>query len=177
MGVTALALHAMADETSRSDPTRRRGYLRAIAAEVPKIAGAALGKRGFGEAQMVTQWETVVGAELAAEISPERLVFSRGERRQGTLRLRVSSAFAIEAQHLEPVIIERINGFFGYQAVARIALVQGPPLTSAQKVSKPRPLTPAESQTLDQKLSTIADPALREALQRLGAAVVGSQRG
>ena len=167
----------MADETSRTDPTRRRGYLRAIAAEVPKIAGAALGKRGFGEAQMVTQWETVVGAELAAEISPERLVFSRGERRQGTLRLRVSSAFAIEAQHLEPVIIERINGFFGYQAIARIVLVQGPPLASPPKTVKPRPLTPEENRTLDQKRASIADPVLRDALQRLGAAVVGTRRG
>jgi hypothetical protein len=167
----------MADETSKTDPTRRRGYLRAIAAEVPRIAGAALGKRGFGEAQLVTQWETVVGPELAAEISPERLTFSRGERKQGNLRLRVSSAFAVEAQHLEPVIIERINGFFGYQAVARITLVQGPPLSSPPVVAKPRPLSAEETKTLDRRLADVGDPTLRDALQRLGAAVLGTRRG
>ncbi len=110
---------------------KRRGGLRAIAAEIPRIAGVALGKRGFGEAQLVTQWDAVIGSELAAKLSPERISFPRGERRNGTLRLRVASAFATEAQHLEPVLIERINAFFGYGAVARLAFIQGPPLTAA----------------------------------------------
>ena len=85
---------------------KRRGGLRALGAEIPRIAGAALGKRGFGEAQLVTQWEAVIGEDLAHKLSPERISFPRGERRSGTLRLRVASAFATEAQHLEPVLIE-----------------------------------------------------------------------
>ena len=75
----------------------RRGYIRAIAAEVPRIAATALGKRGFGEAQLVTQWDAIIGAEFAEKLWPERLNFQRGERSEGTLRLRVASAFAIEA--------------------------------------------------------------------------------
>lgn len=155
----------------------RRGSLRAIAAEVPRIAGTALGKRGFGEAQLVTQWEAVMGPELAGKLSPERLSFARGERRAGTLRLRVGSAFALEAQHLEPIIIERINGFFGYGAVARIVLIQGPPPQSAQAVPQPRALNAAEQRALDERLQGVADPDLRQALGRLGAAVIGSRQG
>ena len=154
---------------------KRRGGLRAIAAEVPHIAGAALGKRGFGEAQLVTQWEAVIGAELAEKLSPERLIFPRGERRNGTLRLRVASAFATEAQHLEPVLIERINAFFGYGAVARLALVQGPALNAAPAAPKPRPLTAAEQREIEARVAGVADPELRAALQRLGTAVAGSR--
>jgi hypothetical protein len=154
---------------------KRRGGLRAIAVEIPRIAGAALGKRGFGEAQLVTQWEAVIGAELADKLSPERLSFPRGERRNGTLRLRVASAFATEAQHLEPVLIERINAFFGYGAVARLTLVQGPALNAPPAAPKQRPLTPAEQREIEARVAGVADPELRAALQRLGTAVAGSR--
>ena len=155
---------------------KRRGGLRAIGAEIPRIAGAALGKRGFGEAQLVTQWEAVIGAELAGKLSPERLSFPRGERRNGTLRLRVASAFATEAQHLEPVLIERINAFFGYGAVGRLAFVQGPPLTAAPTPPPLRRLSAEEQRAIDARVAGVADPELRAALARLGSAVAGSRR-
>lgn len=154
----------------------RRGWARAIAAEVPRIAATALGKRGFGEAQLVTQWEAVIGPELAEKLSPDRLSFVRGERSEGTLRLRVASAFAVEAQHYEPVIIERINGFFGYRAVARIVLVQGPAKNAPPRAKPLRPLSVAEQSGLDQRLAALPDSELRDALRRLGTAVIGSRK-
>ncbi|HKT19336.1 MAG TPA: DciA family protein [Stellaceae bacterium] len=153
----------------------RRGGIRAIAAEVPRVAKAALGKRGFGEAQLVTQWDAVIGPELAGKLAPDRLSFARGERRDGVLRLRVASAFAVEAQHLEPLIIERINGFFGYQAVARLVLVQGPPVRRAEAPPRLRPLDPAEQRALDERVAAVPDQGLRAALARLGAAILGSR--
>ncbi|HEY3916652.1 MAG TPA: DciA family protein [Stellaceae bacterium] len=155
---------------------RRRGGLRAIGAEIPRVAGVALGKRGFGEAQLVTQWEAVIGPALAAKLTPERLSFARGARKNGTLRLRVASAFATEAQHLEPVLIERINAFFGYGAVARLALVQGPSLTAPPAAPQLRPLSAAEQGEVEARVAGIADPGLRAALVRLGSAVAGSRR-
>jgi hypothetical protein len=155
---------------------KRRGGLRAIGAEIPRIAGAALGKRGFGEAQLVTQWEAVIGPELAAKLSPERIAFPRGERRNGTLRLRVASAFATEAQHLEPVLIERINAFFGYGAVARLAFVQGPPLNAPPAPPRLRKLTADEERAIDTRVAGVADPELRAALTRLGTVIAGTRR-
>jgi hypothetical protein len=155
--------------------TDRRGSLRAIAAEIPRVAGAALGKRGFGEAQLVTQWEAVIGPELAGKLSPERLSFARGERRDGTLRLRVASAFALEAQHLEPVLIERINSFFGYGAIARIVLVQGPPPHATPRPAPPRALAPEEQRALAARVADVPDESLRQALARLGAAILGAR--
>jgi len=155
---------------------KRRGGLRAIGAEIPRIAGAALGKRGFGEAQLVTQWEAVIGPELAEKLSPERLTFSRGERRNGTLRLRVASAFAPEAQHLEPVLIERINAFFGYGAVARLVLTQGPPLNAKPTPPRLRKLSAEEQREIESRVAGVADPELRAALARLGTVVAGTRR-
>ncbi|MGO8916774.1 MAG: DUF721 domain-containing protein [Stellaceae bacterium] len=155
----------------------RRGRLRAIAAEVPKIAGAALGKRGFAEAQLVAQWPAIIGETLAAGVSPDKLSFPRGERRDGTLHLRVAPGLALEVQHREPVLVERINAFFGYRAVARLALKQGPPAHDAPPLPPHRrELKAEERQSLDQRLQAIDDAGLRAALQRLGEAVIGTDK-
>jgi hypothetical protein len=156
---------------------RRRGGVRAIAAEVPRIAGAVLGKRGFGEAQLVAQWPAIIGESLADGVSPEKLSFPRGERRDGTLHLRVAPGLGLEVQHREPVLIERINAFFGYRAVARLALKQGPPATApTPSPPRPRPLKAEERQSLDARLQTIEDGDLKAALRRLGEAVIGTPR-
>ena len=153
----------------------RRGRLRAIAAEVPRIAGPVLGKRGFAEAQLVAQWPAIIGEKLARGVSPEKLRFARGERRDGTLHLRVAPGLGPEVQHREPVLVERINAFFGYRAVARLALKQGPPSRPAEEPPpRPRPLAAPERQILDRSLADIEDHALRDALRRLGEAVIGS---
>ena len=153
----------------------RRGRLRAIAAEVPKIAGAALGKHGFAEAQLVAQWPAIIGETLAEGVSPDKLSFPRGERREGTLHLRVAPGLALEVQHREPVLVERINAFFGYRAVARLALKQGPSARAAARLPPPRrPLKAEERQSLDQRLQGIDDAGLKAALHRLGEAVIGT---
>ncbi len=153
--------------------------MRAIGASVPEIAAPVLakhglGKEGVGAAQLVSEWPAIVGETLAKASWPIRLTFPRGERREGTLRLRVLPALALEIQHREPVLLERINGYFGYRAVARIAIVQGPPpLPDRPAPPVLRPLAPEERRTLDARLDEIADPDLRAALDRLGSAIIG----
>ena len=154
----------------------RRGRLRAIAAEVPKIAGAVLGKHGFAEAQLVAQWPAIIGESLAAGVAPEKLSFPRGERRGGTLYLRVAPGLGLEVQHREPVLIERINAFFGYGAVARLALRQGPPPPASAPPPRLRPLAAEERQLLDRHLAAIDDGQLKAALKRLGEAVAGTAK-
>ncbi len=155
----------------------RRGRLRAIAAEVPGIAGPVLGKRGFAEAQLVAQWPAIIGEDIARGVSPDKLSFGRGERRDGTLHLRVAPGLGPEIQHREPVLVERINAFFGYRAVARLALKQGPPAWPEDPPPpRPRPLEGEERRRLASRVADIADGELRAALQRLGEAVIGSAR-
>lgn len=157
---------------------KRRGSMRALASEIAKVAAPALGKRGFGAAQLITDWAAIVGPAWAEKVSPDRLSFPMGERRDGTLRVRVASGLGPEVQHGAPLLLERINGFFGYRAVARLALVQGPPTRLARPVRRPpAPLAAADRQALDRRLAAIEDPALRAALLRLGEAMGPPRRG
>ena len=171
----------MAEATSgrkaATGPAPRRGGMRRIGAELPHLAGPILGKQGIGEAQLVAQWAAIVGPGFAERCWPIRLSFGRGERQLGTLRLRVAAAAALELQHQEPILVERINGYFGYRAIARLQLVQGPPpLGEAPAPAPPRPLAPHEGAALHDRLAAIADPDLRAALERLGRAVIGTAR-
>ena len=152
---------------------QRRGGMRAIGATLPRIAKPILGKHGIGEAQLISEWPAIIGAELAQHCWPVKLSFRRGDRRDGTLKLRVAPAVAVEIQHREPVLIERINGYFGFRAVARLAIVQGTAPVALQIPPAARPLGAAERQALDRRLAGIADPELRAALERLGSAVIG----
>ena len=162
----------MAGKSNEADP--RRGAMRALAADVPRIVKPALGKRGFAEGQMVARWAEIVGADLARRMMPEKLTFPTGERRDGALRLRVAPGFALEAQHREPQILERLNAFFGYRALARLILVQGPlPADRATVPRRRRDLAASERAALAQRVAGIADGELRDALTRLGEAVIG----
>ncbi|MFN4353224.1 DUF721 domain-containing protein [Parvibaculum sp.] len=155
-----------------------------IGARVLGVARSAFAKRGFAEAHILAHWPEIVGSGLAEFSSPEKLVFPRvsGEeakaRRQGaTLVLRVDGPVAVEIRHLEPQIIDRINGYYGYSAVQRLKLVQGPlPPKPRPRYRKIRSLKPEERQALTQDLESIEEPALKQALEKLGERVIGASR-
>ncbi len=166
---------------SKTDPSprnqqllrRRRGSLRALSASLPGVTKRVFARRGLMGAELARQWPAIVGAELAAQCRPRKLRFPRpGEALDGTLTLRVDPAWALEIQHLETQLLERINSFFGYCAVTRLVLQQGPlanrqvrPRTAAEMQSGE---PPAADAALTAKLTTIADQDLRNALAGLG---------
>ena len=155
------------------DPSRRkeRGLL-AVGTSLPKIAAPALRKRGFAQAKLITDWPAIVGEMLARKTLPQKLVFPRGNRGDGILHLRVSSGFALELQHIAPQLIERINAFFGYRAVADLRYQQGPiPQPQKPRQVEARRLADTDEVRLERSLIDIADPGLRNALLGLGRAV------
>jgi hypothetical protein len=152
---------------------------RALAATVADITRPLFSRRGFADGAIVNEWPAIVGAHFAAHSAPEKIVAASGGGAEGTLHVRIDSgSLAIELQHLEPLLIERINGYFGYRAVARLKLLQGP-LPKRRKASPPavRPLEPGEEEELVRHLCTVDDPELRQALESLGRAVIGRRAG
>jgi len=152
---------------------RRRGGMRALAATLPVVTRRALKRRGFAEGGLVAEWPSIVGAAIAARCLPKKLSLARpGGRQEGSLVLRVEPGFAVELQHLEPVLIERINGHFGYRAIDRLIFHQGP--LSAMRKPAPRPVRPlsaAEEADLRRRVAAIEDDEVRGALERLGRAM------
>ncbi len=84
--------------------------------------------------------------------------------------LRVEGPAAIEIQHLSAVILERVNRFFGWQAIGRLALRQAPLRRRMPPKPPPAP-DPAAAARIAASLPEIEDDALRQAIARLGAAV------
>ena len=157
-----------------------------VGAFMPKLTRTAFEKFGFSTAQLLTDWAQIVGPQLAASTSPDRIKWpktpgadrSDGESRSGprsgaTLHVRVDPARALDVQYKAALIIDRINGYFGYRAVADIRIVQTqvassqPPLTA----SKPRgPVIP------EPVLATVTDDGLRAALERMQSGLATRRR-
>jgi len=142
-------------------------------------------KRGFHEAHVLAHWTEIVGDGLAEFSAPEKLTFSRGTasdnrgpRGGAVLSIRVDGPVALEIRHLEPQIIERINAYYGYGAVERLKITQGPlPLKKRPRFRKIRPLAAEERAELVQKLENIEEPGLKEALEKLGERIIGATGG
>ena len=148
--------------------------MRPVAALLYGVTRRALGKHGFSSGALIAEWESVVGSELAAMCQPEKLTFPHGKRSAGTLHIRTSGGYALELQHLEPQLVERINVFVGYTAVSRLKLIQARVHRTSQDVmTEARETTPPSDYMPDseQSLPGLDDTKLRASLERLGAAV------
>jgi hypothetical protein len=158
----------------------KRFTLPPVGARVAQLTRDIFRHRGFTQSHILSRWPEIVGAEMAEFCAPEQMNFPRrageahGPQTGATLIVRVDGPIALEIRHLEPQIVERINGFYGYQAVARLKLVQGP-LPPRPKARRPaaRPLAPGEQAALAQCLQPIAEPGLKSALERLGTRILG----
>ena len=153
-------------------PTRSQA--RPLADVLHKTLRDVFARQGFAATEIVTRWREIVGPDIAAHCEPEKIRWPRqqgGEDPQpGTLLLRVEGPTAIEIQHLSAVILERINRFFGWQAVAEIRLRQAP-LGRSRPKSRPVAPDPAKTARIAETLTDITDAGLRQALARLGAAI------
>ena len=157
------------DKTDR--PTSDRSWrTQSLGSLLLKAARPVLGRHGLAAGGIVADWPSIVGTQLAECCVPMRLAFQPGERANGTLHLRVQGPLALELQHLEPVVLERINSYFGYRAVAKLRIQQGPvPRTVRAKTA--RPTAPAEDPAVDAAVSGVADETLRQRLSQFGRAL------
>ena len=91
------------------------------------------------------------------------------------LTLVVEGAHAPMMQHVAPVIVERVNRFFGYNAVARVAFRQGMVKVQEAKARKAPPSLRPIPAELGDSLRPIGDPELRAVLESLARSVVESE--
>jgi hypothetical protein len=93
---------------------------------------------------------------------------ARTHRVEGAvLVLRVEGPRAIEVQHRSGQILERVNSYFGYRAVAEMRVLQAPVARKAARpAAQPQPI---DREALPQS-AEIEDQGLRGALLRLGSA-------
>jgi len=141
---------------------------RRIGQTVPEVAGKVLGKRGLAFGALITDWPAIVGQQLSLRTAPDKLSFPRGKREEATLHIRAMGAIALELQHLEPQIIERINSFFGYRAVAKIRLINAALPAAPSPMVRQRTLTMDEEISVTTTIAAVEDDELRATLERFG---------
>ena len=150
---------------------------RSVADMLPDVGRAAFKRFGFVQSSIVSRWREIVGERYAGVSTPESIRFPPGKKSAGVLTLVVEGAHAPMMQHVGPVIIDRVNRFFGYQAIERIAFKQGmvklaqamgrtapPSLRPIRPVIDPSSEIPAE---LGDSLRAVSDPELRACLESL----------
>jgi hypothetical protein len=156
------------------------GGPKAIGAFATRMLDPVARARGFATTAILSEWPAVVGTDLAQFTVPERLVWPRrvedeaAPSRQSAFRpdgamlvLRVDGPRAIEVQHRAEQILERVNAYFGYRAVAQLRFLQAPIKRETRGPSAP----PVQAKA--PPISGISDESLSAALGRLGAGVRG----
>lgn len=134
----------------------------------------AYAKQGFASRELVTRWAEIAGQQVANFSEPLKIQWPRPVEGQpqepATLILRVEGPMALEIQHSSDAILQRVNRFFGWNAVGKIALRQAP-------LSRPQPRRTVKAPDakaiakVAETLPEVEDEALREALARLGASI------
>ena len=155
------------DQAERSCRPRRAGDL------VGDIGGQSFRRFGFVQSAIVSRWAEIVGERYARVSSPESIRFPTGRKAGGALTLLVDGAHAPLIQHLTPMIVERVNRFFGYAAVNRIVFRQGK-RTAAEAPRQARPELRPVPKDLGEGLREIADPELRACLESLAARIAAT---
>ena len=156
-------------------PKRRKKQLSLARAAEPLIS-QALRARGHATLEVIRRWPHIVGAELAAASEPVEMKMRGKMRSEGVLTVRVESGFAVLFEHRKPYLIDRINSYFGFQAVSQINLKQGPMRRRPQQAKAIEAATPSEKAAVDQLISPVHDDGLKATLARLGQMVYARAR-
>jgi hypothetical protein len=135
------------------------------------LAQAAFTRHGFASEQLISQWDAVIGQPYASHCVPEKINWPRSasdESRKmgGTLYLRVNAGRGLELHYEIPRLIERVNQFLGYGAIAAIKIVQSTHEAKPEKPA-PKPIHPDVTKAWAENIDDIADDGLKAALARL----------
>ena len=152
---------------NRDSDAPRGGRARSAGDILGKIGGTAFKRFGFVQGAVVSRWVEIVGERYAKVSSPESIRFPAGRKSGGVLTLLVEGAHAPLMQHLTPLIIERVNRFFGYEAVNRLVFRQGRSPATPKPLNRPQ--LRAVPKELGEGLRQITDPELRACLESLAA--------
>jgi hypothetical protein len=160
----------------------------ALADLTAKAMDPVLAKQGFGAADIILNWEDIVGERLARYCEPVKLQWparpakgepGTGERGMGqepaSLVVRVEGGFAIELQHVSPLVIERVNSHLGWRCIGRLLLRQGP-IGHSRPAPRRKPIDdPAARAEAARQSAGVEDEALRSALTRLGSRILADK--
>ncbi len=147
---------------------------RAISQAIDQIARRAAGKDWNLYAALLEHWQEIVGTDYARVTTPVKVSFphqpNEAKRRDGNLCIRLPKGLAMEFSFKTESVRQRVNNYFGYDAIGRITFDPVYEIPGAPRVEKePDPEALAHIRATSQ---TVEDDALRQALESFGEAVL-----
>jgi hypothetical protein len=136
-----------------ADPPRRSFVTLPLAQLVPAVTRAAFKKRSPAGATLMADWVRIVGPQLALVTEPRRLT-------RGTLTIACAGPVAMELQHLQDAVLDRINTHAGEKLVERLRFTQ-------DHVARRAAPIPPRRTVAKQKPEGLPDGALSDALAGL----------
>jgi len=165
----------MSERNDTAEPQRRpRRGPQPLAQDAGALLKHHLSARGFAQVELVTRWSEIAGRGLAAHCFPYRL--SEGGASGATLTLVADDRAALELQHQAPKLLDKLNSYFGRTVASKIKVVAGDIPRPDAVTRKTLALSASEAQELERQASPVQDPALRDALTRLGRHALAESR-
>jgi hypothetical protein len=146
---------------------RRSLFPQTLAKSLEQAVKPIFKKHGFAEHRILTEWHAIVGQELASYSIPQKLVVPSKNKEAGTLHIIVAAGRALELQHMQPVILEKIAAYFGYSAVSRLVFTQSMTPLFQRKKREPVQKEGAPDKRLLAMVAECEDAELRAALLSL----------
>lgn len=163
------------ENMTSNEEKRTANGLNMMSKEILSPLRRIIGKKGMIVIDLLVFWEQIVGQELAAYSFPEKISFTSGRQNHGVLYVVVGNgAFALELQHREKILLEKVNAYLGSQIVSSLKIRQNNMLAKQKKYKINQPnvkkilVSKKEQNYIKQLTDGLNNNNLRETLTRLG---------
>lgn len=143
---------------------------RSVATAIDKIARQTVGKDWSLYAALLSHWQEIVGKDYAQHTTPTKITFphqpGQQHRTGGTLYIRLPKGLSMEFSFKSDQIRQRINSYFGYDAIGKIAFepIYGTPVVKKTNTELSNEVIGA----LHETTKSINSEDLQSALQSFG---------
>ncbi len=107
------------------DKNKRYGKARTLSKCLNHLVEPICKKQGFVNASVVLDWPQIVGQNFADLCQAIKVTFPFNSRLDGCLHVSTTSSMAAVLAYEEPLILEKINRYYGYQAISKLKIFHG----------------------------------------------------
>ena len=95
--------------------------LRPFSSSIPKTLKKHLRKGGYNYSNIVDKWTKIVDKKISDSCYPVNIKMGK-DMKNGTLVINVMHGKEMEIEYCKKEIMEKINGFFGYNCISNVTL-------------------------------------------------------
>jgi hypothetical protein len=137
--------------------------LRPFGNTLPRKVKGILRKSGYNYSEIISKWNFLVGKDISDCCFPKTIKMPK-ENKNGTLILSVERGDEINVEYSKKEIINKINGYFGYNLIDQIRLQT---YNSNNTNEKKKFILNKPSKVFEKKINDIKSKKIKESLTQL----------